>query len=209
MYCIASEGDVQEGVTAEASALAGHQELGNLIVLWDRNHISIEEDTDVAFTEDVPARYRAYGWDVQRVDWIKTGNYVEDVQELYNAIERAKTVTDKPSFIEVRTIIGYPAPNKQNTGSVHGSKLGAEEIVETKKVLGFDPEKSFFIEDEVLAHTRELRERGLLRIRSGMKNLRHGLRLTPSGQSCTTAWCQAKCQLIIRLLSLSLSRVLH
>ena len=160
VYCIASEGDVQEGVTAEASALAGHQELGNLIVLWDRNHISIEEDTDVAFTEDVPARYRAYGWDVQRVDWTKTGNYVEDVQELYNAIERAKTVTDKPSFIEVRTIIGYPAPNKQNTGSVHGSKLGAEEIVETKKVLGFDPEKSFFIEDEVLAHTRKLRERG-------------------------------------------------
>lgn len=90
VYCIASEGDVQEGVTAEASALAGHQELGNLIVLWDRNHISIEEDTDVAFTEDVPARYRAYGWDVQRVDWTKTGNYVEDVQELYNAIERAK-----------------------------------------------------------------------------------------------------------------------
>ena len=160
VYCIASEGDVQEGVTAEASALAGHQELGNLIVLWDRNHISIEEDTDVAFTEDVPARYRAYGWDVQRVDWAKTGDYVEDVQELYNAIERAKAVTDKPSFIEVRTIIGYPAPNKQNTGAVHGSKLGAEEIVETKKVLGFDPEKSFFIEDEVLAHTRELRERG-------------------------------------------------
>lgn len=114
VYCIASEGDVQEGVTAEASALAGHQELGNLIVLWDRNHISIEEDTDVAFTEDVPARYRAYGWDVQHVDWTKTGNYVEDVQELYNAIERAKTVTDKPSFIEVRTIIGYPAPDRKS-----------------------------------------------------------------------------------------------
>ena len=159
-YVIASEGDVQEGVTAEASALAGHQELGKLIVLWDRNHISIEEDTDVAFTEDVAARYKAYGWDVQRVDWTKTGNYVEDLEELYEAIQRAQAVTNKPSFIEIRTIIGYPAPNKQNTGAVHGSKLGAEEVAETKKLLGFDPDKNFFIEDEVLNHTRKLRDRG-------------------------------------------------
>ena len=160
IYVIASEGDVQEGVTAEASALAGHQELGNLIVVWDRNHISIEEDTDVAFTEDVAKRYESYGWDVQRVDWTRTGEYVEDVAELYAAIERAKAVTDKPSFIELRTIIGYPAPHKQNTGAVHGSKLGAEEVAATKEVLGFDPAKSFFIEENVLEHTRQLRERG-------------------------------------------------
>ena len=160
VFCIASEGDVQEGVTAEACALAGHQQLGSLIVVWDRNHISIEEDTDVAFTEDVPARFASYGWDVQSVDWTRTGNYVEDVAELYAAIERAKAVTDKPSFIELRTIIGYPAPNKQNTGAVHGSKLGAEEVAATKELLGFDPAKSFFIDQQVLDHTRTLRERG-------------------------------------------------
>ena len=160
LFCIASEGDVQEGVTAEACALAGHQQLGSLIVVWDRNHISIEEDTDVAFTEDVPARFASYGWDVQSVDWTRTGNYVEDVAELYAAIERAKAVTDKPSFIELRTIIGYPAPNKQNTGAVHGAKLGAEEVAATKELLGFDPAKSFFIDQQVLDHTRTLRERG-------------------------------------------------
>ncbi|MDO5750727.1 MAG: transketolase [Rothia sp. (in: high G+C Gram-positive bacteria)] len=160
VYVIASEGDVQEGVTAEASALAGHQELGNLIVIWDRNHISIEEDTDVAFTEDIPARYRSYGWDVQSVDWTKTGEYVEDVAELYEAIERAKAVKDKPSFIELRTIIGYPAPTKQNTGAVHGSKLGAEEIAATKKLLNFDPESSFIVEADILEHTRQLAARG-------------------------------------------------
>ena len=160
VFCIASEGDVQEGVTAEACALAGHQQLGSLIVVWDRNHISIEEDTDVAFTEDVPARFASYGWAVQSVDWTRTGNYVEDVAELYAAIERAKAVTDKPSFIELRTIIGYPAPNKQNTGAVHGAKLGAEEVAATKELLGFDPAKSFFIDQQVLDHTRTLRERG-------------------------------------------------
>lgn len=160
VFCIASEGDVQEGVTAEACALAGHQQLGSLIVVWDRNHISIEEDTDVAFTEDVPARFASYGWDVQSIDWTRTGNYVEDVTELYAAIERAKTVTDKPSFIELRTIIGYPAPNKQNTGAVHGAKLGTEEVAATKELLGFDPAKSFFIDQQVLDHTRALRERG-------------------------------------------------
>ena len=160
VFCIASEGDVQEGVTAEACALAGHQQLGSLIVVWDRNHISIEENTDVAFTEDVPARFASYGWDVQSVDWTRTGNYVEDVAELYAAIERAKAVNDKPSFIELRTIIGYPAPNKQNTGAVHGAKLGAEEVAATKELLGFDPAKSFFIDQQVLDHTRALRERG-------------------------------------------------
>ncbi|MDO4898377.1 MAG: transketolase family protein, partial [Rothia sp. (in: high G+C Gram-positive bacteria)] len=160
IFTIASEGDVQEGVTAEASALAGHQQLGNLVVIYDRNHISIEDDTDVAFTEDVAARYEAYDWDVAKVDWTVTGEYKEDLEALYDAIVAATKVTDKPSFIELRTIIGWPAPNKQNTGGIHGSKLGADEVAATKKVLGFDPEQHFAVEPEVLEHTRKLVERG-------------------------------------------------
>ncbi|WP_237204889.1 transketolase [Rothia nasimurium] len=159
VFTIASEGDVQEGVTAEASALAGHQQLGNLVVIYDRNHISIEDDTDVAFTEDVTARYEAYGWDVAKVDWTAGGDYKEDVEALYDAIVAATKVTDKPSFIELRTIIGYPAPTKQNTGGIHGSKLGADEVAATKKVLGFDPEQHFVVEPEILEHTRALVER--------------------------------------------------
>ncbi|WP_237222804.1 transketolase [Rothia nasimurium] len=159
VFTIASEGDVQEGVTAEASALAGHQQLGNLVVIYDRNHISIEDDTDVAFTEDVAARYEAYGWDVAKVDWTAGGDYKEDVEALYDAIVAATKVTDKPSFIELRTIIGYPAPTKQNTGGIHGSKLGADEVAATKKVLGFDPEQHFVVEPEILEHTRALVER--------------------------------------------------
>lgn len=159
VFTIASEGDVQEGVTAEASALAGHQQLGNLVVIYDRNHISIEDDTDVAFTEDVTARYEAYGWDVAKVDWTVGGDYKEDVEALYDAIVAATKVTDKPSFIELRTIIGYPAPTKQNTGGIHGSKLGADEVAATKKVLGFDPEQHFVVEPEILEHTRALVER--------------------------------------------------
>jgi len=159
VYVIASDGDLQEGVTSEASSLAGVQELGNLVVIYDQNHISIEDDTDVAFTEDVLARYEAYGWDVARVDWTKSGDYVEDVDELYAAIRAAKAQTSKPSLIALRTIIGWPAPNKQNTGGIHGSKLGAEEVAATKAVLGFDPEKSFQVEDEVFAHTRGIADR--------------------------------------------------
>ncbi|KUG56386.1 transketolase [Kocuria rosea subsp. polaris] len=158
VYVIASDGDLQEGITSEASSLAGVQELGNLVVIYDQNHISIEDDTDVAFTEDVAARYEAYGWHVARVDWTKTGDYVEDVEELYAAIRAAKAETTKPSLIALRTIIGYPAPKKQNTGGIHGSKLGAEEVAETKKILGFDPEASFEVADEVLAHTRSIQD---------------------------------------------------
>ncbi|MFI7742521.1 transketolase [Kocuria rhizosphaericola] len=159
VYVIASDGDLQEGVTSEASSLAGVQELGNLVVIYDQNHISIEDDTDVAFTEDVLARYEAYGWDVARVDWTKTGDYVEDVEELYAAIRAAKAETTKPSMIALRTIIGWPAPKKQNTGGIHGSKLGAEEVAATKEILGFDPEQSFQVEDEVIAHTRGIQDR--------------------------------------------------
>ena len=160
VWVIASDGDLQEGVTSEASSLAGHQELGNLVVIYDENHISIEDDTDVAFTEDVLARYGAYGWHTQRVDWTRTGEYVEDVQELYAALLAAKAETDRPSIISLRTIIGYPAPKKQNTGKIHGSALGAEEVAALKKVLGFDPERAFQVDEDVLAHARAVQERG-------------------------------------------------
>ncbi len=154
VYVIAGDGDMQEGVTSEAASLAGHQKLGNLVVIYDSNQISIEDDTDISFTEDVSARYESYGWHVQTVDWKKTGNYVEDLEELYNAIEAAKAVTDKPSLIRLRTIIGWPSPTKQNSGKIHGAKLGAEELAGLKKALGFDPEQSFAVAPEVLAHTR-------------------------------------------------------
>ncbi|MEY4000410.1 MAG: hypothetical protein RLZZ626_765 [Actinomycetota bacterium] len=153
-YVIAGDGDMQEGVTAEAASLAGHQKLGNLVVIYDSNQISIEDDTNIAFTEDLNKRYESYGWHTQVVDWKKTGNYVEDVAELYAAIERAKAVTDKPSLITLRTIIGWPSPTKQNSGKIHGSKLGAEELAGLKVALGFDPEQSFEVDPAVIAHTR-------------------------------------------------------
>lgn len=160
VYVIASDGDLMEGVTSEASSLAGHQELGNLVVFYDSNHISIEDDTDVSFSEDVPARYAAYGWHVQTVDWTRTGAYVEDVDALLAAVETAKAETDRPSLIMLRTLIGWPAPTKQNTGKAHGSALGDEEVAATKKLLGFDPARDFVVEDEVLARTRQASERG-------------------------------------------------
>ncbi|WP_295845738.1 transketolase [uncultured Microbacterium sp.] len=160
VYVIAGDGDLQEGVTSEASSLAGHQELGNLIAIYDSNQISIEDDTNVAFTEDVQKRYEAYGWHVQTVDWKKTGEYVEDVAELHAAIERAKGETSKPSLIVLKTIIGWPSPGKQNSGKIHGSALGADELKATKEVLGFDPEQHFAVADDVIAHTRKLVERG-------------------------------------------------
>jgi transketolase len=156
VYCIAGDGDLQEGVTAEASSLAGHQKLGNLIVIYDSNQISIEDDVNIAFTENLEDRYRAYGWHVQVVDWKKTGEYIEDVQSLYRAIQEAKSVADKPSLITVRTIIGWPSPSKQNTGKIHGSALGKEELVGLKQVLGFDPDKTFDVDAEVLAYTRSV-----------------------------------------------------
>jgi transketolase len=154
VYVIAGDGDMQEGVTAEAASLAGHQKLGNLVVIYDSNQISIEDDTNISFTEDVSARYQSYGWHTQVVDWKKTGNYVEDVAELYRAIEAAKAITDKPSLITLRTIIGWPSPKKQNSGKIHGSALGAEELAGLKTALGFDPEKTFEVDPEVIAHTR-------------------------------------------------------
>ena len=153
IYVIAGDGCMEEGVASEASSLAGHQQLGNLILFYDDNHISIEDNTDVAFSEDVAARYEAYGWHVQYVD---SG---EDVVALEAAITKAKAVLDKPSFIVVRTIIGWPAPTKQNTGKAHGSALGDEEIARTKEILGFDPAVTFDVADDVLEHSRSVIER--------------------------------------------------
>jgi transketolase len=154
IYVIASDGDIEEGVTSEASSLAGTQQLGNLIVFYDRNQISIEDDTDIALSEDTAARYRAYGWHVQEVEG---GENVVGIEE---AIEEAKRVTDKPSFIAIRTVIGYPAPNLMNTGKAHGAALGDEEVAAVKKILGFDPDKTFEVRPEVIEHTRKLVDRG-------------------------------------------------
>ncbi len=160
IYVLAGDGDLQEGITSEASSLAGHQELGNLVVIYDSNQISIEDDTDIAFTEDVRARYESYNWHVQTVDWKKTGNYVEDLAELNDAIEAAKAESAKPSLIILRTIIGWPSPKKQNTGKIHGSALGADELAGLKEALGFDPAESFAVSDEVLERTRGTAARG-------------------------------------------------
>jgi len=160
VYVLASDGDLMEGVSAEASSLAGHQQLGSLVVFYDSNHISFEDDTDISFSEDVAARYAAYGWHVQSVDWTATGAYVEDVDALLVATQAARAETSRPSMIVLRTIIGWPAPTKANTGKAHGSALGADEVAATKTLLGFDPTESFTVEDQVLAHTRLAVERG-------------------------------------------------
>ncbi len=161
IYAICSDGDLEEGVSAEASSIAGTQELGNLTVIYDANQISIEGDTDIAFTENVAKRYEAYGWHVQTVDWTHDGTgYTEDVPALYAAIQAAGQVTDRPSFIVLRTVIAWPAPNAQGTGAAHGSALGADEVAATKEILGFDPEQHFEVPHEVFEHTRSLVERG-------------------------------------------------
>ncbi|MFF8531454.1 transketolase [Streptomyces sp. NPDC015532] len=158
IYAIAGDGCLQEGISAEASSMAGHQKLGNLVLLWDDNHISIEGDTETAVSEDTVKRYEAYGWHVQRVAPKPDGDL--DPHAIYDAIEAAKKVTDKPSFIAMRSIIAWPAPNAQNTEAAHGSALGDDEVAATKRVLGFDPEKSFDVAAEVLAHTRQALDRG-------------------------------------------------
>ena len=160
IYAFASDGDIEEGISHEVSSLAAHQELGNLIVLYDDNLISIEDDTHIAKSEDVAARYEAYGWHVQRLSWRTADGYHENVQDLYDAFEAAKAVTDKPSFIALRTIIGWPAPNKQNTGAAHGSALGEPEVRATKEILHFDPDVTFPVEEEAVGHARQVAERG-------------------------------------------------
>ncbi|QDY76198.1 transketolase [Streptomyces qinzhouensis] len=158
IWAIAGDGCLQEGISAEASSLAGHQKLGNLVLLWDDNHISIEGDTETAVSEDTLKRYEAYGWHVQRVAAKENGDL--DPAALYAAMREAQAVTDRPSFIAARSIIAWPAPHAQNTEAAHGSALGEEEVAATKKVLGFDPELHFEVADEVISHTREALDRG-------------------------------------------------
>jgi transketolase len=154
IFCIASDGDIEEGITSEASSLAGHQQLGNLTVVYDDNKISIEDDTDIALSEDTAKRYEAYGWHVQVVE----GG--ENVTGILDALAAARAETSRPSFVLLRTIIGFPAPTKMNTGKAHGSALGDEEIAEVKKLLGFDPDRTFQVDDDVLAHARSVIDRG-------------------------------------------------
>ncbi|MFB7229253.1 transketolase [Streptomyces fimicarius] len=158
VWVVAGDGCLQEGISAEASSLAGHQKLGNLVLLWDDNHISIEGDTETAVSEDTIKRYEAYGWHVQRVDQLPSGDL--DPAGLYAALQAAKAETERPSFIAARSIIAWPAPNAQNTEAAHGSALGDDEVAATKRVLGFDPEQTFEVSDEVIGHTRQALDRG-------------------------------------------------
>jgi transketolase len=165
IWAIASDGDIQEGISHEAGALAGHQQLGNLVVIYDDNRISIEDDTRIAFSEDVPGRFAAYGWHVQSVDWrgddpADDAGYHEDVPALWTALQAARAETGRPSLIALRTIIGWPAPRKRNTGKVHGAALGTDEVARTKELLGGDPEQHFAVDDEVLHHARQVADRG-------------------------------------------------
>ncbi|KRE52784.1 transketolase [Phycicoccus sp. Soil748] len=162
IWVIASDGDLMEGVSAEASSLAGHQQLGNLTVIYDANQISIEDQTDISFSEDVAARYRAYGWDVVDVDWRGDGDgasYVENIDALYAALEKSKK-GNRPTLVQLHTIIAWPAPTKQDTGKSHGSALGDAEIAATKELLGFNPAKTFEVDRPVLAHARQVTKRG-------------------------------------------------
>jgi transketolase len=160
IYCFVSDGDMEEGISHEAASIAGHQQLGNLIVLYDDNNISIEDDTNIAKSEDIAQRYEAYGWHVQRLSWRQADGYHENVRDLYDAFQTARQTTTQPSFISLRTIIAWPAPHAQNTGAAHGAALGADEVAATKKVLGFDPDVSFPAEDELVTHARKVADRG-------------------------------------------------
>ncbi|MFL6178053.1 MAG: transketolase [Ornithinibacter sp.] len=166
VWVIASDGDLMEGVASEASSLAGHQELGNLTLVYDSNQISIEDDTDISFSEDVAKRYEAYGWEVVDIDWRKspnpagTADYTEDVDSLFTALEKSRKSRNRPTLVRLHTVIAWPAPSARGTGKSHGSALGPDEVAATKELLGFDPKKSFEVDRAVLAHTREVRKRG-------------------------------------------------
>ena len=154
VWVFASDGDLMEGVSGESSSLAGHLKLSNLCVIWDDNHITIDGDTALAFTEDVTKRYEAYGWHVLRVEG---GN---DLAGIAAALDEARRVTDRPTFIALRTHIADPAPTKRDTPEAHGAPLGKEEVRKTKEILGWPADQAFFIPDEALAHWREAVDRG-------------------------------------------------
>ena len=162
VWVICGEGDVEEGVSSEASSLAGDQRLGNLTVIFDANHIQIEGDTRISLGEDILKRYQAYGWYTDEFSFIQPdGSYKEDVEGLAAVLEKAEQVTDRPKFIKVDTLMAWPTPGKTNDPSAHGSALGAEAVAGLKKALGYDPEQSFQVDEEALAHAREVAQRGL------------------------------------------------
>ena len=162
VWVICGEGDVEEGVSSEASSLAGDQRLGNLTVIFDANHIQIEGDTRISLGEDILKRYQAYGWYTDEFSFIQPdGSYKEDVEGLAAVLEKAEQVTDRPKFIKVDTLMAWPTPGKTNDPSAHGSALGADAVAGLKKALGYDPEQSFQVDEEALAHAREVAQRGL------------------------------------------------
>jgi transketolase len=166
VWVLASDGDLMEGVASEACSLAGHQELGNLTVVYDANQISIEDDTDISFSEDVAKRFEAYGWEVFDVDWRRssapagTADYVEDVDALLAALEKSRRSRNRPTLVRLHTVIAWPAPTARGTGKSHGSALGADEVAATKQILGFDPKKTFEVDRAVITHAREVKKRG-------------------------------------------------
>ena len=168
IWVIASDGDLQEGVSAEASSLAGTQQLGNLKMIYDDNRISIEGDTHVAFTEDVSARYKSYGWEVLEVNALTNGDV--DRQNLELAMIKAVEQKTKPVLIRLKTVIAWPAPKAQGTSKSHGSALGEEEVAATKSALGLDPSQSFYAPNEVITHARKIKERGSNAFKAWEKN---------------------------------------
>ncbi|CUR55499.1 Transketolase [metagenome] len=160
IWVIASDGDLQEGIAAEAASLAGHQQLGNLVVVWDDNNISAEDELQLSWSEDVLAKFAAMGWHTQRVDWTKTGSYVEDMHELHTALLAARSESGRPSLIGLRTIMGWPTPTKQGTADIHGTPLGTEEVRGLKTELGMDPDQHFVFEQELLDNSLLVRARG-------------------------------------------------
>ncbi|AKV55262.1 transketolase [Bifidobacterium actinocoloniiforme] len=162
VWVICGEGDLEEGVSSEASSLAGDQKLGNLTVIFDANHIQIEGDTKISLGEDVLKRYEAYGWYTDEFSFVQPdGSYKEDVEGFAAVLEKAEQVTDRPKFIKVDTLMAWPTPSKTNDPSAHGSALGAEAVAGLKHALGYDPDESFHIDEEALAHAREVAQRGL------------------------------------------------
>lgn len=180
-YVLAGDGDIQEGVTSEAASLAGHQQLGNLIAIYDSNKISIEDNTDITFTEDVAARYRAYGWQVLEVNWRKADGYHEDVHALYAAICEAQQETTRPTLIILHTIIGWPSPQKQNTGGIHGAALGSAELAGLKEAVGFEPAATFVVAPDTIAHTRKLVERAAADVDQWQQDFDRWAQANPQG----------------------------
>ena len=196
IYVLASDGDIEEGITAEASSLAGTQRLGNLTVIYDSNRISIEDDTIIALSEDTAARYRAYGWHVQTVDWTHGDTeYAEDIPALLTALDAARQVTDRPSFIQLNTIIAWPAPNAQGTGKSHGSALGAEEVQATKRALGFDPDLTFDVSARgPRPHPSPGGPRNHRSHRLAGRPTTSGQPATPTARPSTTGWSSVSCR---------------